>query len=135
MHQTIFQACSKGSGLKKYIGRSYEQVDCWDLVREFYLAEFNIELSQIYSGPNKQSPEFTSMMISSNKGQFLKVEDSPRYGDLMAIKLFGVECHIGIFIGEGKFLHSVRTTGSVLDSLEKYKHLITGYYRHKGRAA
>jgi cell wall-associated NlpC family hydrolase len=113
--------------LSHYIGRNYEQVNCWDLVREFYLKEFGIELRQYY-GKDLTSTEQQSLILS-NRGSFTKVAD-PQFGDLMLLKLYGIECHIGIFIGEGKFLHSIKTTGSVLDSLDRYKHLISGYYRH-----
>lgn len=117
--------------LKSYIGRPYEQVDCWDLVREFYLNEFDLELNKVYGGPSHLSVEESAALITSSRGQFVKV-DSPQFGDLMGIKLYGIECHVGIFIGGGKFLHSVKTTGSVLDRIDRFKHLIAGYFRHRG---
>ena len=116
--------------LSSLIGRLYEQVNCWQLVREFYMKIYGIELSQ-YHGPVTPDAEKTAELITTNRGDFARVEE-PRFGDLMLLRILGMECHIGIFIGKGKFLHSLKGTGSVLDSFEKYKSRVVGYYRHRG---
>lgn len=122
--------------LKKYIGREYAQVNCWDLVREFYMTEFQIELPKFYSGITPNDKDSAVLICDEgNRVSFEKVSTAPTFGDLMPIKILGLECHIGIFIGEGKFLHSQKKTGSVLDNLDRWKHLITGYYRHRTRTA
>ena len=116
--------------VKRYIGKPYETTNCFDIVREFYLGEFNLEIKQYYSGKTPTDKEVESL-VHTNKGDFIRVEE-PRFGDLVLIKLKGVECHLGVYIQKENFLHSIKGTGSVLDKVDKYKHLIVGYFRHRG---
>lgn len=118
----------------RYIGRPYEKANCLDIAREFYMREFQIEIRQYYEGPVPSRKDVEALIVS-NKGEFVPVEGEPHFGDLVVIKLYGVECHLGIFIQKGKFLHSIKTAGSVLDSLVKYEKMIVGFYRHRGLAA
>lgn len=122
------------SRVSQYIGRPYEKANCLDIAREFYMREFQIEIKQYYEGPTP-GPKDVEALIVSNKGEFVAVSDEPQFGDLVVIRLYGVECHLGIFIQKGKFLHSIKTAGSVLDNLTKYEKMIVGFYRHKGLAA
>ena len=115
--------------IAKYVGRPYEESNCLDLVKEFYKEWFNLEIKSYYEGATPDRYE-AAALIKTNKGDFQKV-DKPQFGDLVLIKLFGLECHIGIVIGGGKFLHSARNIGSNIDRLERYSQLIVGYYRHR----
>ncbi len=128
--------------LKKYIGRKYEEYNCLDLVKEFYLDQFGLKLSNYYEGPTP-SREEVSTLIQAHRGEFLEIKfleskDPNKYlifGDLVLIKLYGIECHIGVYIDKGLFLHSVRGTGSCIERLEKYQKLLSGFYRHGETAA
>lgn len=113
----------------KLIGTPYEKADCWNIAREFYLIVFGIELKHYYQETPKNR-DIKSSLIYSNKGDFERV-DSPIFGDLITLKIFGIECHIAVFLGQGKMLHTSEKTGCVIDSLKKWEKLITGYYRIK----
>lgn len=115
--------------LRKYIGRSYETYNCFDLAKEFYKDQFNLELKNYFEGPVPGRKEVASLIVS-NKGDFVRVYD-PKFGDLVIIRLYGIECHIGVVVEGGKFLHSARCIGSLLDRLERYNKAIAGYYRHR----
>ncbi len=120
--------------LTKYIGRPYEKYHCFDLVKEVYLDFFNLSLSNYYESKDIPANSTIQSLIISNKGDFVKV-DQPQFGDIVVIKLFGYSCHIGVCIGEGKFLHSIRKVGSCVDNLKRYEKLIDGYYRHREKTA
>ncbi len=117
--------------LRKYIGRDYASYNCFDLVKEFYKDQFNLTLMNYYEGrvPDRQEVE---SLIVTNKGDFIAV-DMPTFGDIVIIKLYGIECHMGVVIEGGKFLHSARGIGSLIDRLERYSKMIAGYYRHRER--
>jgi cell wall-associated NlpC family hydrolase len=118
----------------KLVGRPYDRVNCWDLVREFYMQQFEIELSHYYEGSDLSKRENISSLIHSNKGSFEPVESKDiEFGDLILIKVRGIESHIAVYVGNGMMLHSSKTTGSVLDRIARWENTITGYYRHKGR--
>lgn len=119
--------------LMKYIGKRYEDYNCFDLVKEFYLDHFKLELSNYFeSGQPIPDPDGVASLIISNKGDFVQTK-KPRFGDIVVISLYGVECHIGVVVHNGCFLHSIKNAGSCMDRLDRYKKVIAGYYRHKGR--
>lgn len=117
--------------LKKYIGKEYEKYNCFDLVKEFYLDHYNIDIRNYFEGGPVPERDVVASLIVSNKGDFVE-ETKPQFGDIVVIKLYGIECHIGVVIDGGMFLHSTRGAGSSADRLSKYKNLIAGYYRHRG---
>lgn len=117
--------------LRKYIGRPYEKFDCFDLVKEFYQDFFNLSLRHYFDGTDKPSPKEAQSLIVSNKGDFIPVNGKHQFGDLAVIRLYGLECHIGVIISGTTFLHSAKNIGSNIDRLERYSRLIAGVYRHR----
>lgn len=116
---------------KKYVGREYSEYNCFDLVKEFYLDVFNLKLKNYYEGDTPNSRGAQSLIIS-NKGDFVSIEeDQAKFGDIIVIELYGIECHLGVYIDKTHFLHSVKVTGSSLERIAKYKNMICGYYRHR----
>lgn len=116
--------------LRKYLGRSYETYNCLDLVKEFYKDFFNLEVKNYYEGSVPDRRQVESLIIT-NRGDFQKVEGPPKFGDLVVIKLYGIECHLGVVIKGTKFIHSAKNIGSNIDRLERYHKIIAGYYRHR----
>jgi cell wall-associated NlpC family hydrolase len=55
----------------------------------------------------------------------------PQVGDLVVFSYLGFASHIGVFVGDGKVLHTDRKRFSVLDSLDspRIRSHIKGYYR------
>ena len=117
--------------LTKYIGRAYETYNCLDLVKEFYRDFFDLELKNYFEGSVPDRREVFNLIVT-NKGDFEEVKDKPRFGDIVVIKLYGIECHLGIVIHGKKFLHSAKHLGSNIDRLSRYENIIAGFYRHKG---
>lgn len=115
--------------LSKYIGRSYNVYNCFDLVKEFYQDEYGITLKDYFEGevPDRKTIE---CLVVSNKGDFIQVP-TPLYGDIVVIRLFGYASHVGICVGEGRFIHSMRGVGSAMDLLPRYGRMIEGFYRHR----
>lgn len=116
--------------LRKYIGRSYETYNCFELVKEFYKDQFGLDLKHFWEGGAVPGRKEVESLIVTNKGEFVPVKD-PKFGDIVVIRLYGIECHMGVVIEGGKFLHSARGIGSLLDRLERYSKMIAGYYRHQ----
>ncbi len=117
----------------KYIGRDYETYNCLALAQEFYRDHFGLELKNYFEGDVVPSRKEIECLVKTNKGELDKV-DKPIFGDIVVINLYGYASHIGVCIGDGKFLHSVRKVGSCMDSLHRYSKMIEGFYRHRGRS-
>lgn len=116
--------------MSKYIGLPYERVDCWDLAKMFYRDNYSIDLSQVFDGVGPEDSQEREILIKSKKGVF-DVVGKPLIGDLVVIKLNGFESHVGIYAGLNRVLHSLKGVGVICDNLNRYKHLVSGYYRHR----
>lgn len=115
--------------LSEYIGHSYEKYNCLKLVQEFYKDQFGLEVRNYFEGEVPSREDVVNLIIT-NKGEFLKVEN-PSFGDIVIIKLYGVECHIGVVVDAKYFIHSAKRIGSCMERLSRYRHMIAGYYRHQ----
>jgi cell wall-associated NlpC family hydrolase len=117
--------------LAKYIGIPYEKKNCLDLVKDFYRQELGLEIKEYYEGNTPDRREVETL-IASNRGDFVKVDrKDARLGDLVIVRLYGIESHIGIFISSQFMLHSARGIGSCIERLKKYESMISGFYRHR----
>lgn len=114
------------------IGIPYERCNCWELAVKFYLLCLNIELHGIYDDRHTPDRDATRNLVYSNIGEFDRVE-KPQFGDIILLKIRNVESHISVYVGEGKMLHTSRTTGSIVERIERWKPLIVGYYRVKAK--
>ena len=115
--------------MKNLIGISYEDANCFELVRRFYKQELGIELKSYFDGPVPERSDAAKLVYTS-KGDFAEVKEGPRkFGDILLIKLYGIECHIAVYVGEGRMLHSTRGSGSVIDRTSKWDKMIAGTFR------
>lgn len=119
----------------KLLGIPYAKRDCWGIVVDFYKLAFNLELKEYYSHI-PESPESAKNLVFAHMKDFYQVEEKDRkFGDIILIKLMGVECHIGVYIGDDRILHTTNHSGCVIDRALRWKHLIVGYYRIKDDSA
>lgn len=109
------------------IGIPYEHKNCWELVKQFYSDILKIGLKHYVEGTPDERERVKSL-IFTNMGDFQKV-DSPIFGDIVILKIYGIECHIGVYVGEGMILHTTKGTGSHLDRLQRWSKVVVGFYR------
>lgn len=110
------------------IGAKYSDKNCWDVVRDYYKMEFDIDLKHYYDPCSDVSDrKYVESLVYTNEKDFVKVR-SPKVGDIIVIKMMGVESHIAVFLGNGQMLHTTKTTGCVIDRVGRWSKLVTGYY-------
>lgn len=112
------------------IGVPYEQMNCFAIAKKFYSQVMGIELKSYHDGKRVETKESSKCLIYTNLGDFSEVA-IPNFGDLILLKLWGIESHIGIYLGEGLMLHSIQGTGSVIDRTSRWGKNVVGYYRVK----
>jgi len=108
------------------IGIPYEKKHCWDIAKDFYNQVLGVDLKHIYDGDLTDRGLIKSL-IYTHKGEFVKVR-KPKFGDLVTIRLHGVEVHLAVYVSNGQILHTTKTTGSIIDRLGRWVNLVTGYY-------
>ena len=112
-------------------GRTESGVDCWGLACLFYRDELGIELpsySELYS--TASDPEVVSA-INANRDNWLLVTEAVP-GDLCLFNIYGEPAHVGIYVGDNKFLHAREGRDSVIESLSspQWSKRFQGFYTY-----
>lgn len=114
----------------RLIGIDYDERDCWGIASLFYKHVLNIDLDKYdseYDDPNDR--KLVSSIINREKSNWLKVH-KPKFGDIIVLKIYGLSAHVGIYLNEKKFLHTMEKTGSIVDNISVWEKRIEGYYRY-----
>lgn len=109
-----------------FIGISYDEYDCYEVIQKYYKEVLNLELDSLYTArPNTKE---TEAHFEHERTRFIEVEE-PQPGDIVVFKVFGLACHIGMYVNKEVFFHSRNTTDSCLEKLSIWKKRVVGYYR------
>ena len=117
--------------ISKMIGTSYSKMDCWSIVREFYSIQFGKELRAYYDTVPETRDKARALVLNSMK-DFEEVK-APIFGDIILIKLFGIESHIAVYLGEGLMLHTSEHSGCIIERSARWEKLVVGYYRVRAK--
>ena len=106
--------------LNIYVGLSYDELDCWALVRSVYKDIYHVELPKL-------------PIETEQKNHWREVlPGSELQGDLLLFRIAELKRHVGLVIGDGRMIHSDENAGVVI---EKYtgpiwNNRLTKIYRH-----
>ena len=126
----------------KYIGLPYSSrgrditgLDCWGLVCVFYKNEFNVELpsySDLYTDAN--GPE-VPQAINQYRDTWQSVSVG-KTGDLCLFNIYGEPAHVGVYVGDNKFLHAREGRDSVIESLasSQWSKRFQGFFTYTEKA-
>jgi len=122
----------------KYIGLPYKDngrttagIDCWGLACLVYREHFDIELptlDQHYVG----SEDLTIKNLVTTTKESWILTSNPKPGDICVFNILGEPIHVGIYIGDQKFLHARAGQDSVIESLDsvKWNRRLEGVYEY-----
>jgi cell wall-associated NlpC family hydrolase len=118
----------------RHKGRDFLGVDCWGLVYLVYKEEKNIlipDFTELQYTPvlKEDSPDLIPTILDKYNNKIIQeVKEPNRVLDIIIFYggcgNFSVANHVGLFIGDGRFLHSTSSSGSEVDRL-------LGYYQQK----
>lgn len=110
----------------KYIGTPYTEYDCYEIIQLFYAQELNCDLPELYS--NRPTTQETEDFYLIQKNEFKEVE-TPAFGDIIVFRVFGLACHVGMYVNDEVFFHSRQNVNCNLEKLSVWKKRVVGYYR------
>ena len=122
--------------LHKILGTPYEEKDCWEVVKFFYLNYFKIDLSEYDIIP--QDRKTNAVQIKRRQIYFDRIDNQDtnanvfiksQIGDILLFSVLGYNSHVGIYLNEHQFLHSSIGIDCVIDRLHNWKKRIRGIYR------
>lgn len=103
-----------------HIGTPFQEMKCWDVVTTAY------EYNGVRLAP------YTSYVESiTNNWQEVEVMEED---DVLAYDLEGKGAitHVGVYIGDGLFIHSTKKVGVCIEEVQRYMNRLKGIYRYKG---
>lgn len=110
---------------------SFNGANCYGLVALFYKVQFNIEIPKL-DIKNDQSNRVFATFLKEISEHWRKIEDL-EFGDVIAMahdaKHPKIVQHFGVYIGEGRVLHTLNIVNSHVAKLDSLASIIKGYYR------
>jgi hypothetical protein len=112
-------------------GRDRDGLDCWGLVRLVYQDHFNIALPSLTEDYDAKDYARIEELMATRREGWSKTE-VVRSGDLVLMRLFGAETHVGVVTTPGYFLHTREGQDVAIERMDSatWKHRITGIYRY-----
>lgn len=93
-------------------GRDYNGADCWGLTRLALIYLTGKELpSYADAYENALDSEQTSHVIVNGALAIATPVDHPQIGDVCVMKTYGRICHVALYIGNDRILHTDSDTG------------------------
>lgn len=115
-------------------GRTIEGLDCYGLVMMIY-ADQGFKLFDLdHPYPTKWAvlANVTGKnYLLENYHRQWKEAEHPNFLDLICFNnAEGVGHHVGVYLGDGKFIHTIKA-GTVVCSIQGWKDKVRGFYRKK----
>ena len=114
-------------------GRDFNGCDCWGLVKLIYDLELDIQLPDF--DISALDTESVIDAMETGKKQWKETTLNPQKYDVVALHLgtkhFGMVNHVGVFIGDGMFIHTMDRTASMMNRMKdvQWTSRILGVYR------
>lgn len=109
----------------------YQGANCYGLAQLFYRDIMEIDIPDLHTHSDHSNRVWATYLKEISE-HWDNVE-SPEFGDIVAMAQNvahpRIVQHVGIYIGEGKVLHTLSNIGSHIVTLESVKHSVRGYHR------
>jgi hypothetical protein len=122
----------------KYVGLPYQDcgrttagIDCWGLACLIYREHFDIELPTLDGGYISSNDLAVKNLVLTTKESWILTSE-PKPGDICVFNILGEPTHVGVYIGNQKFLHARAGQDSVIESLNSvaWNRRLEGIYQY-----
>lgn len=118
-------------------GRSYEGADCWGILFLYYRDVLGTPVPA-YSA-EMDAREFKhgaiAPLMATEREKLWQQVETPQPGDGVLMRAGRHDSHVGVFLGQGRMLHSEGPDPSVIDRIGdmRWRNRISGFYRLLGQ--
>lgn len=116
----------------KYIGLSFNDYDCYNLVKLIYKEVYNKDI--LDTNIKHYESEKINNQYEDESLNWLKVDEA-KEGDIVAIRLDSnipkIVTHFGVMINNHQMIHTTKATNCIIENIAKYHKLTSGIYRYK----
>lgn len=111
-------------------GRTKAGSDCWGIVRLIYDEQFNIKLPSFADADYDYTDDSRVEELFASNREGWEVTDNPKPGSIVLFRILGREAHVGVYIGDDKFIHSRDKFSSAIENLSstKWRLRIAGFF-------
>lgn len=110
---------------------SFDGANCYGLVRLFYREHLGIDIPDLRVHSDHSNRVWATYLKEISE-RWDRVEE-PQFGDVVAmaqdISHPRIVQHVGVYIGDGKVLHTLNKINSHIVSLESVAYSVKGYHR------
>jgi len=128
--------------IDKYIGVPFEDrgeslngADCYGIIRLIYRNELAIEIPSFHSSCHSTKAIFSDYIKQIS--QFWQLSKEPNLYDVVAMAHDPIHPrvvqHFGVYLGNGKMLHTLETAGSHIVNIDDMSYFIKGFYSWRQR--
>ncbi|MGY5789047.1 C40 family peptidase len=114
-------------------GRDYTGADCWGILFLYYRDVLGTPVPAYSS--EMEAREFhrgdIAPLIDEEREQHWHQAETPQPGDCVLMRAGRHDSHVGVFLGQGRMLHSEGPHPSVIDRISdmRWRNRISGFYR------
>lgn len=114
----------------KHLGREEGYVDCWGLIIFIY-RDLGIEVFDLGNYDERWAYKGDNYFIEYYYEDW-EWHTAPVFLDVVLFRnCKGIPAHAGVYLSQGRFIHSARGVGVVIGKMHKYMSRFEGVYRHK----
>lgn len=114
-------------------GREYTGADCWGILFLYYrdvlgtpVPAYSVEMDAREFKHSGIAP-----LIAAEREKHWQQVETPAVGDCVLMRAGRHDSHVGVFLGQGRMLHSEGPHPSVIDRIGdmRWRNRISGFYR------
>jgi cell wall-associated NlpC family hydrolase len=128
---SIIKAADRFVGVPYVVhGRDPRGWDCWGCVcylRNELLGKPTPSWAEVYNALDFKNTEKLAQAIKERMGGWHRY-DTPKTGHILLLKTLGVECHVGLYLDKGLFIHACNGCQTAIVPLENWKARFVGSY-------
>ena len=94
------------SWCEHYVSLSYDQVNCWGLVRLVYKEIYGVELLEVHE---------QGELITDGFWRLVPENENKQTSDVLLFKDSKIDRHVGILLNDHYMLHADRNCGTVIE--------------------
>ncbi len=114
-------------------GRDITGCDCWGIVFLIFRDFFDIELpTYLEDYTSTEDEKVLGAVIAEHKRFNWEEVFIPEQFDVVLFRLKGQPMHVGVYVGEGRFVHCIQKSGVSVEKVNSivWRNRIVGYYRY-----
>lgn len=118
--------------IQPLIGRPFRfgVTDCYTLIRDYYKEILGLKFSPFFYEGSKNCADYADLYTRHLYEYGFKKKSVLKNHDILTFSVNNVDCHAGVYLGDGIFMHHLEGQLSRKDSLQNWMNNLTGIFHY-----